>query len=145
MDIAQYFTQLKAMVSDIAHRNIKDIDASEWSVRSKGTLPSRNQPDNLSFREKEQKDEDGSTIHTNKSIPHNINVINEKFVTERKYRTSDFPQDTIDEYTNSIRKAVNTHSNKRDTNRRLSGFSKAISPNEPAFHPTMNEHVQGIP
>ena len=145
LDIAQYFTQLKAMVSDIAFRNIRDVDASEWSVKSKGTLPSQKQPDNLSFREKDQKEEDGSTIQTHKSIPHNINVINEKFVTERKYRTSDFPQDTIDEYTNSIRKAVTTHSNKRDTNRRLSGFSKAISPNEPAFHPTMNEHVQGIP
>ena len=93
----------------------------------------------------EQREEDGSTIQTNKSIPHNINVINDKFITGWKYRTNDFPQDTVDEYNNSLHKAINSHSGKCDTNRRLSGFSKAISPNEPEFHPTMNEHVQGIP
>ena len=145
LDIAQYFAQLKVMVSDIALRNIRDVDASEWSVKSKETLPSRKQPNNLSPRGKDQREEDGSTIQTNKSIPHNINVINDKFITGRKYRTNDFPQDTVDEYNNFLHKAINSHSGKRDTNRRLSGFSKAISPNEPEFHPTMNEHVQGIP
>ena len=107
LDIAQYFAQLKAMVSDIAFRNIRDVDASEWSVKSKGTLPPRKQSTNLSHKEKNQREEDGSTIQTNKSIPHNINVINDKFVTGRKYRINDHPQDTVDEYNNSLHKAIN--------------------------------------
>ena len=54
-------------------------------------------------------------------------------------------QDPIDEYNNSLKLAVSSHSGKCDKNRRLSGFSKAISPNESHFHPSLNEHVQGVP
>ena len=104
------------MVSDIKFRNIRDIDASEWSVKSKETRSSNKQSDSLPQNENNQKEEDGSTIQTNKSIPHNINVINDKFVTGRKYRINKHPQDPVDEYNNSLHLAINSHSGKRDTN-----------------------------
>ena len=146
MKIVQYFNELKKMVSDIAFKIIKDIDVTERSVKSKlESCSSNKQSLSLQKNENTQKEEDGSTIQTNKLIQHNINVINDKFVTERKYRINEHPQDPIDEYNNSLNLAVSSHSAKGDNNRRLSGFSKAISPNEPEFHPSLNEHVQGIP
>ena len=80
-----------------------------------------------------------------KSIPHNINVINKRFITDKKYRVHETQQDPIDEYNNLLKEATSIYTGKQINNRRLSGFSKAISPNEPNFHPSMNEHVQDVP
>ena len=84
--------------------------------------------------------EDGTTIISSKSVPVNINVIENKFITDRKYRT-----DPIDEFNYSLKEATSIYKHKRNPDRKISGFSKAISPNEPNFHPSMNQHVQGIP
>ena len=106
---------------------------------------SNKQSYSLQKNDNTQKEEDGSTIQTNKSIPHNINIINDKFITERKYRMNEHPQDPIDEYNNSLNLAVSLHSGKCNNNRKLSEFSKVILTNEPQFHPSLNEHVQRIP
>ena len=146
MEIVQYFAELKTMVSDITYRIIKDVDVTERSVKSKlDSCSSNKQSLSLQKNEITQKEEDGSTIQTNKYIPHNINVINENFVTDRKYRINEHCQDSDDDYTNSLNLAVRSHTGRCDNNRRLSGFSKEISPNEPEFHPSLNEHVEGIP
>ena len=147
LDIMQYFRELKTMVSDIAYKVIMDVDVTKRSVTSKAQSEASNTLQNNLQQEIHLRkgEEDGSTIQTTKSIPHNINVINEKFIIDRKYRIHETQRDPIDEFNHSLKEATSTYKSKRNTNRRISGFSKAISPNEPNFHPYMNEHVQGIP
>ena len=141
LDIVQYFKELKVMVSDIAYKVVVDIDVTERSITSKAQSAASNPIHNIL----QKGEEDGSTIQTSKSVPNNINVINDRFIRDRKYRMNEAQQDPIDDFTQSLREATSSYKSKRNSNRRVSGFSKAISPNEPNFHPSMNEHVQGIP
>ena len=129
------------MVSDIAYKVLVDIDVTERSVTSNVQSATSN-PIQNSLQKGE---EDGSTIQMSKSVPNNIDVINDRFITDRKYRINEAQRYPIDEFNQSLREATSTYKSKRNSNRRMSGFSKAISSNEPNFHPSMNEHVQGIP
>ena len=67
--------------------------------------------------------EDGSTIVSSKSVPVNINVIDNKYITGRKYRTSGNQQQLTQAQT-QFRKDV-----------RKPRFSVAVSPKDPNYHP----------
>ena len=76
--------------------------------------------------------EDGSTIVSSKSVPVNINVIDNKYITGRKYRTSENQQQLTQAQT-QFRKDV-----------RKPRFSVAVSPKDPNYHPDINMNVPGV-
>ena len=76
--------------------------------------------------------EDGSTIISTKSIPINIDVIDNKFITGRKYSNSGNHQNL-----------ANAQSYLNQTQRKPR-FSVAVSPKDPNFHSNINLNVPGV-
>ena len=76
--------------------------------------------------------EDGSTIISSKSVPTNIDVIDNKFITGRKYRNS-----------GSHQNLAHNQSYFQQTQRKPR-FSIAVSPKDPNFHSNINLNVPGV-
>ena len=76
--------------------------------------------------------EDGSTIISSKSVPVNINVVDSKYITGRKYRTS-----------GNLQKLTHPQSHLKKGMKKPR-YSVAVSPHDPTFRPDINLTVPGV-
>ena len=89
-------------------------------------------PPNGSADNRQLQEDDGSTIVSSKSIPANINVVDNKYITGRKYRTS-----------GNLQKLTQTQYQFRKDVRKPQ-YSVAVSPHDPTFRPGINLTVPGV-
>ena len=77
-------------------------------------------------------EDDGSTIVSSKSIPMNVNVVDNRYITGRKYRTSG----------NALNLTQTNSQLKKEA--RKPRYSVAVSPHDPSFCPDINLTVPGV-